>query len=200
QQLRLRGERDRHLEKALLAIGQRARELALSVLEVDELQDLQSLLDERRLLAGDVRQAEHDRERRLPRLQVQAGQHVFERAAIAEQARLLERAHEAERGDAARFQAAQVLAAKDDLPAGRREIAADGIERRGLSGAVRTDQRKHLALAHLEADAVEREQAAEPDGEIANFQHQDPPLGRSARSAGTIPCGRKYTIRTINTP
>jgi hypothetical protein len=39
-----------------------------------------------------------------------------------------------------RRQAGDVLAVEQDLPAGRFEVAGDDVEKRGLAGAVRSDQ------------------------------------------------------------
>ena len=70
QQLRLRGERDRDFEQALLAVGQRAAQIARARAEPDERKDLARLNLQPLFLARDRRQAEEDRERLLRRAQV----------------------------------------------------------------------------------------------------------------------------------
>src|SRR5262245_65950996 len=91
---------------------------------------------------------------------MKADQDVLEHATPAENARLLERAHEAELGDAVGFQAVQAGAAEDDLAYSRREITGDRIERRRLAGAVGADEGENLRIPHLEAQVVDGEEAA----------------------------------------
>ena len=47
------------------------------------------------------------------------------------------------------------------VPASGAEHAGDHVEQRGLAGAVRTDHREDAAFRHVEAGAVDRDQAAE---------------------------------------
>ena len=44
----------------------------------------------------------------------------------------------------------------------------EAVEQRGLAGAVRPDQAEDLALVHVERDAVQRDDAAEHDADVAN--------------------------------
>ena len=53
--------------------------------------------------------------------------------------------------------------------AGRRLVEpGQAIEQRGLAGAVRSDQAEDLALVHVEGHAVQRDDAAEHDADVAN--------------------------------
>src|SRR5215510_7377296 len=225
QEPRPRGERDCDLEQALLPVGEGAPELVRARAEADELQDAPGLRLEPALLAGDRGQAEEDRERPLRRAQMKADQDVLEHATPAENARLLERAHKAELGDAVGFQAVQAGATEDDLAYSRREIAGDRIERRRLAGAVGADEGENLPLPHLEAQVVDGEEAAEVDRQPLDDEagvslrragrgggHGEPfaagaaPTARSCHrshhreTAGTMPSGKKVTSSTIATP
>src|SRR5262249_58197080 len=59
----------------------------------------------------------------------------------------------------------------DDVAGGGPQIAGDGVERGGLAGAVRADQREHLALAHLEGHVADRDEAAEADLQAGDAEH-----------------------------
>src|SRR4029077_4514600 len=148
--------------------------------------------------ARHVRQRQEDRERRLPRPQVQPDEHVVEGAATAEHARLLESAHQAERRDLARLQSAQLLPHEGNVARGRRKVAGDRVERGGLAGAVGTDERQHLAFAHLHAHFGDCGQAAEAHREVFDLKNCSHP--RIFVKAGTMPRGRKYTTSTMSRP
>src|SRR6185436_15074428 len=129
---------------------------------------------------------------------VQPDEHVVERAAAAEHARLLEGAHEAEQRDLARLHAFQVLPQEHHFTRGRRKVSGDGVERGGLAGAVGTDEREHLAFAHLHAHVGDGGEAAEPHRQTSYLKNRNHP--RILVRAGTMPRGRKYTTSTISTP
>src|SRR5207248_10247228 len=57
------------------------------------------------------------------------------------------------------------LSLHDALP-----ISSDRVEGRGLAGAVRADQREHLAFAHFEAEVFDREEAAEAHRQVFDFE------------------------------
>src|SRR6185437_12765373 len=63
-----------------------------------------------------------------------------------------------------------VLAVELDGARGRREESADQVEEGGLAGAVRSDDRAHLALRHVERDVAHRHQIAEPFGDVLDFE------------------------------
>src|SRR5262249_33575195 len=126
-------------------------------------------------------------------------------------------------GDALGRQAREIAATEEDLPVGRLHEAGDDVERGGLAGAVRADQADDGAERDLEADPAERDQPADVDGEIAHleryatgrtcfagpaheatFARSRSPCGIRTRirstNAGTMPRGRKNTIRMIPMP
>ena len=89
--------------------------------------------------------------------------------------------------------AVDALAGEGDAAGIGREGAGDQVEQRGLAGAVRADHREDRALRHLEADAVDRDQAAEALADIvdgkqrAHFGFSVSPRRRA--SHGQMPSG-----------
>src|ERR1700751_2200978 len=77
---------------------------------------------------------------------------------------MLERAGDAGTRDVTLGAAADVAAEKADRAVVQRQRAGDEIEHRSLSGAVGAGQAEDLADLHLEADIVDRDQAAEATG------------------------------------
>src|SRR6266702_5274691 len=67
-------------------------------------------------------------------------------------------------------QAGHDLAVELDLAAGRRELAEDAVEQRRLAATVRPDQAEDLALADVEADAVDRGDAAKALLDVGDFE------------------------------
>ncbi len=77
-------------------------------------------------------------------------QDVVEDRIIPEDAGALKGPHEPERGDFERLQSNERDAATGDSPVGGAKVPGDRIERRGLAGAIRSDQAHYLAFAHGE--------------------------------------------------
>src|SRR5262249_59711402 len=90
------------------------------------------------------------------------------------------------------------------------DVAGKGVDRRRLAGTVGTDEGEHLAFAHLEGDVVDGCEPAEAkrqpfDGERdATDAHAMAAVCarpcHQRRTAGTMPSGRKCTIRIMSTP
>src|SRR5207253_4051139 len=72
-----------------------------------------------------------------------------------------------------------------DVSALRRVEPAQAVEERRLAGAVRPDEADDLPLAHVERDAVERDDATEADGEVANGEDRRPGRGHDRAYTGT---------------
>jgi len=80
------------------------------------------------------------------------------------------------------------------------------IEQGGLAGAIRPDQAENLALMHVEGDAIERDDAAEHDADVADrkqgvlslrelcLRHLVPP--KSLVGGGMTPRNRSPVIVT----
>jgi hypothetical protein len=111
-----------------------------------------------------------------------ADQHVVEHRQLLEQGRLLEGAHEAERGDAAGAQARDVPSLEQHPSRRGRVEAADDVEGGGLAGAVRTDQAADLAPLDREREIVDRAEAAKPPAQPLDLE--DPWHALPARVAG----------------
>ena len=69
-----------------------------------------------------------------------------------------------------RRQASDIVAVEGDAAAGRRQNSGDGVEQRGLAGAVGTDDGATLAARHGEADAVDRAQGVERNDHVGKRQ------------------------------
>src|SRR5262245_64501618 len=109
----------------------------------------------------------------------------------------LERAPDAAPADRIGRQAIDPLAGKGDRALVGREHAGDQIEQRGLAGSVRPDHRENLALADLEAHAVDGGEPAEALTDFFNSKeaHGRRSVSRSVRaSQGQMPDGLSTMI------
>src|SRR5260370_1950641 len=139
--------------------------------EVKKSEQLPGALADLRLLAPRPRQAQRVAEKVAARPAVHADHHVLAPAERGEEREVLEGAADAEVGDAVRRQRQQRAAAEVDVAALRRVEPAQTIEERRLAGAVGTDEPDDLAVGHVERDAVERDDAPEAHGEVADGQN-----------------------------
>ena len=199
----MRRQRAGDLQPALLAVGQRRRQLVLHILQAHDAQKLHDLLAMLRLLLAvetegsgkDVAGAQH----------MLGDEHIVEHGLGLPQADVLERARHAELGDpvgrrvehghlnefpgllalvillhlALRMVADDRLAHEADLTVRRLIHAGDGVERGGLARAVGADERDDLALVDLKAQVVDGDDAAELHRNIVETQnvlaHFSPP-------------------------
>src|SRR5438874_326561 len=99
----------------------------------------------------------------------------------------LEGAADAETIQFGRPQSGDDLAIDLDLATGRRELAEDAVEQRGLAAAVRTDQPEDLALLHVEGYAVDGLDAAKALFDAADFEN----CGHGAVSSRDLATARK---------
>src|SRR5215831_8066867 len=174
------------------------------------MQDVADLAGQLRLLSGDRRQAGKYRHRPLARVQVPADRHVIVHGLAGKDAGFLEGSHDAARGDRAGLEPGEARPAIADLAACGFAVAGNGVERRRLAGAVGTDEGEHLALAHLEGDVVDSCEPAEAKRQP--FYRERDATGahgmtavrmrpcHQRRTAGTMPSGRKCTIKIMSTP
>jgi hypothetical protein len=98
--------------------------------------------------------------------------HVFECCQAAEQRRDLEGAGEATLDARGLWQIGDIRAVDDDLPGARREAAGHKLDKGGLSGAVRTNQRLPGAMFETEIDVVGDGQRAKALAQTASFERQ----------------------------
>src|SRR6185437_6940372 len=87
-----------------------------------------------------------------------------------EQPYFLERAAQAGSAADVRRIGGAIAAEESDAPARRRQVAADDFEQSRLTGAVGADQTHHLALGDAERHVAQRDQAAEPLGDVGDFE------------------------------
>ena len=67
--------------------------------------------------------------------------------------------------------AGDVLSLEGDRAALRRQQAGDGVQRGGLAGAVRADERDDLALVYLEGNVTQRMNQAVVNVDVLDFEH-----------------------------
>ena len=103
---------------------------------------------------------------------VGADPHVVEHGLRAEQRQVLEGAADADLGDAMRRPVEQRAPLEQDVAAIGGVEPADAVEQRRLAGAVRPDEPEDLAGLDREGDAVERDNAAETQCDVADFEQR----------------------------
>src|SRR5262245_14705354 len=168
QQGRLERECPGKADELLGAEGQGADRHMAETLELDELDDFLHRRALAHLLAAHTWQEQHLGEWMGAHARMAAGQQVLDHGHVRKQLAMLERARDTEPGDVVWRAATQVLTAKADAPAAAVE-AADAIEDAGLAGTVRTDQGEQLSRLDRERDAVEHDEAAEPQREVLDL-------------------------------
>src|SRR5437867_1179842 len=150
------------LQPALRPVRQVAR-IGLGVpLDANEFQELNGAIGDLALLGALARRLEE----RVPELGAHAAvlpqADVVERRHVLEEADVLERPRDSERGHLVRARAGDLPILEEDSAAGRREDAGDAVEERGLAGAVGADEREDLAALHVEGHVVDGQESAEP--------------------------------------
>ena len=186
QQLRLDAQRAAEFDHLAHAIGQVGDQRVAIALKAEEGDHLLGLLAMLQFRAAHRWQEDKLRQNANGRMAVPADQQVLQQRGVGEQLDVLERARDAEAGDPVRRDVGDVLVLEDQ-PARRRLIdAADQVEDRRLAGAVRADDREHLALLHLEADRIHGADAAEADRDVvgARTGSSQPLRARIGSSAG----------------
>ena len=188
QHARPAGERQRDLEQAALAVGERMDRLVHDLGEAKARQQRLAFGGDRGVVAersppARARAAVHgdgERQRRQRRQRV-------------EQLVDLEGADDAAANPLVRGERGDVVAVEEDGPGGRLENAGEQVDQRRLAGAVRPDQGVAGAALELERDVVGRRQAAEALDERARGEdrrHRFVPApnhvhGRTKRSRPT---------------
>src|SRR5437868_15349061 len=97
---------------------------------------------------------------------------IFPHRQFREHLKQLERAANAEPVQIRRPEAGDDLAVDLDLAAVRPELAEDAVEQGRLAATVRADQAEDFALLDVEADAIDRSDAAEILFDIADFENR----------------------------
>ena len=94
-------------------------------------------------------------------------------------------------------QAGEVLAVELTVPASVRGHAEHAVEERGLAGAVGTDQADPLAFVDVDADVVERDDAGEPLGDVADLEQCAHATGSSVRASSRGPTAIRGVARRL---
>ena len=93
---------------------------------------------------------------------------VVDHREVGKQRDVLEGAADADLGDLVRRPRQDAGAFHQDVAGARLIEPGEAIEERGLAGAVRSDQAEDGALVHVEGHAIQRDDAAEHDADVAN--------------------------------
>jgi hypothetical protein len=96
--------------------------------------------------------------------------HILLDAQVRKQVGELEGAAEAGAGAQRRGKSGDIGAVEQDAAAGRTELPGDQVEVGGLAGAVGADNGGQLTGTEAAADRVDRDVAAEANGQIAGFE------------------------------
>ena len=97
-----------------------------------------------------------------------ADANVVEHREIGKQRDVLEGAADADLGDPVRRARQDARAFHQDIAGARLIESGETVEQRRLAGAVRSDQAEDCALVHVEGHAIQRDDAAEHDADVAN--------------------------------
>src|SRR5262249_43821279 len=189
QELRFRRHGAGELELAHLDLGQVARPLVPLVLEAHQAEELGAAvvelgLGEMRLRAGVDRVDERNAD-------------IVLHGHAGEGARQLEAARDAEMGALVRLQAVQGRAVEAHRSALVVQRAADAVDQRALARSVRPDEAHALAELDVQADVLQRQEAAEALAEIVDleerFSHYASLLRNQPWTSPTSPLGATMT-------
>ena len=158
----------RELDALQRAERQSGRRVRGNAVEPEERQQLAAALSNFGFFPAHPRQRERVAGKVTARPRVHADHHVRQHAKRREQREVLERAADAEIGNAVRRQRQQRAIAETDIASLRRVEPAQAVEQRRLSRAVGADEPDDLTFRHVERHTVERNDAAEAHGEIAD--------------------------------
>src|SRR6185436_4590213 len=130
--------------------------------------------------------------------------HIVDQREAGERARQLEAARDAQVRASAGGQPVERPAFEGHRPGFVLQRAADAIDERALTRAVRADQAEALAGCHVEVDAVEGHESAEALGQAFDLEqrlgHGCDLLRCQSWTRPTMPLGAMITKPTSNTP
>ena len=162
QQPGLGGERPGHLHCPLLAKGQAGGLTIGQIGDLEQVEQFHGPCPDRPFLAPGGGQTEHAGEEAGPALHMPSHHDALERGHAMEQLDVLKGPGHAQGGDLVRFPALDGMPQEGDGPAADRQGPGNEVEERGFARTVGADHRLDTALVHLEADVVDRVQAAKP--------------------------------------
>jgi hypothetical protein len=195
EQLRLRRERARDLEAALVAVREVLPDLVVLAAKPRELEQLARTLPRLALLAPHARRPRDRAEEIALESHVHADEHVLERSHVLKETDVLERAPDAPLRVRMRRLARHVLAVEEHAPGRRLVDAGQHVEERRLARSVRADQADDRAGGHGEVDVGDRDEAAELLAEafgveqrLRHRRSRGRTAVRRARSRAAPPC------------
>src|SRR5262245_21699678 len=172
QQFRRGRERARKLDPLLYPERQIDHPVQGNRPQIEVIDQLPGGLLERAILAHDPRKMQRVAEEIAAAAAMATHPDIVEDRHPPEQRQILKGAADADVDDAMRRLVENALALEQDVAAAGRVEPAQAIEQGGLAGAVRADQAEHLPREELEGDAVERDDAPEPDAHDANLEQR----------------------------
>src|SRR5262249_36064455 len=153
----------RQLDALLRAEGEILDRHMRGIVQLEEFDEPGDALAERLLLPPGKRQAQRVVKEVAARPTMAADQHVLQHRHAAEEAEILDRPADAERGDAVGRRLDQRGALEKNGPTLEAVKPAEAVEECRLARSVRADQAADLAGRDVERYAVERDDPAEPD-------------------------------------
>ena len=195
---RLAGERARNLNTTLIAEGELQRLYVPLHGDADKVEKLP------RFLGGCPLAARYSKQRRriahdspIDR-SVTADHDVLEDGQAANQTNVLEIPGDPHLQHTIRASARVVVAVESDTTAGRSKSAADNIEKRGLPGAVGTDQGMNMPRGDVAGNIVQSQVSTEAAAHTSGAEKSAHAL--RDRSVGSKPPGRQIAITTNSVP
>src|SRR5438552_3937824 len=216
------GPDESDLQPPLLPVGKVARVLIGLLSDADEPKELHRFLADPLFFSALPRQLEQG----VPDLglhaHVASDAHVVEAGHVVEEPDVLEGASDAPSRDLVGLRPGDVTAVENDSSAGWRKKSGQNVEEGRLAGTVRPDQGEDLSSLDVEADVVDRNQAAEALGQVGQLEdvvggllaHDAWVSSTTASSSwtaacfnscsrtrlGRMPCGRSSIIPTRIAP
>ena len=181
QYLGLRGKRPRQLHALLGAERQAGNDGVRNVMKIEIAENFMDAFVDLGLGAANLPQLQAVADDVAAGTGVGADPDIVEHREIGKQRDVLEGAADADFGDLVRRAGQDALALEQDIALAGLIEPGEAIEERGLAGAVRSDQAEDLALVHVERHAVQRDDAAEHDADVANRKQGSNRTGLSLR-------------------
>ena len=147
-----------------------------TLVEVQVVEDLENLLVDAGFGAANPGELQRIRDDVARGARMGADAHVVEHRKIGKQRDVLEGAADADLGDLVRRTRQDARAFHQDIAGTRLIEPGETVEQRRLAGAVRPDQAEDCALMHVEGHAIQRDDAAEHDADVANREQGSIPV------------------------
>src|SRR5215469_6150009 len=199
QQLRPAGKRPRQLDPLARAERQPGGRSQRHIFEIEHMKQRPDHITQRCLLPPHPGQAQRVADKVAAAMGVSAEADIVEHRLRTEQRKILKGAGDTDFGDAMRRTLEQRAAFEQNVAAVGRVKAADAVEQRRLARAVRANQTQDLAFLDLERDAVERDDPAEPQADVADFEQRSARSSRCGHQREVLPDMRFPSTMFLNT-